>query len=72
MPMMYVLFQLLMIFLKSKLDYCQSVALLFIILVDVGLSITGFGNTLNITYCYWLMLGLSYAVYYSFKSKIAK
>ena len=35
---------------------------LFITLADIGISITGFGNTVNITYCYWLMIGVSYVV----------
>lgn len=36
--------------------------ILFITLADIGISITGFGNTVNITYCYWLMIGISYIV----------
>lgn len=72
LPMMYVLFGLLMIFLRSKPDYNQSLVLLFIMLADIGISVTGFGNTLNITYCYWLLLGLSYAVYYRLKNEIAR
>ncbi len=35
---------------------------LFVTLADIGISVTGFGNTVNITYAYWLMIGVSYVV----------
>lgn len=42
-------------------------AILFIILADIGIFATGFGNTVNITYCYWLMLGISYVVEFALR-----
>lgn len=39
----------------------------FVTLADIGISITGFGNTVNITYCYWLMIGISYIVEFTLR-----
>lgn len=66
-PALYVLFRLLTLFLKSRADGKKPVILLFVIIADIGIAITGFSNTLNITYCYWLMLGLSYSIYFHYK-----
>ena len=63
---------LLLLLLKSKSDGIRSIGLLFCLISNVGIAITGFGNTLNITYCYWLMLRLSFAVYRYRKNEITK
>lgn len=42
--------------------------ILFVTLADIGISITGLGNTVNITYCYWLMLGVSYVIEFGLRS----
>lgn len=44
-------------------------AVLFITLADIGIFVAGFGNTVNITYCYWLMLGVSYVVEYALRER---
>ena len=62
MPMGYVLICLLLRLLKKIDDEKVFYTVLFITLADIGISITGFGNTVNITYCYWLMIGVSYVV----------
>lgn len=30
----------------------------------IGIMASGIGDTINITYCYWVLLGLGYAMYY--------
>lgn len=43
-------------------DEKELYIVLFVTLADIGISVTGFGNTVNITYAYWLMVGVSYVV----------
>lgn len=62
MPMGYVIICFLRRLFKKMEDEKVFYAILFITLADIGISITGFGNTVNITYCYWLMIGVSYVV----------
>ena len=62
LPMGYVIVCFLRRLLKKMEDEKVFYAILFITLADIGISITGFGNTVNITYCYWLMIGVSYVV----------
>lgn len=46
--------------------------ILFVTLADVGISVTGFGNTVNITYAYWLMVGVSYVVELALRRRDAR
>ena len=46
--------------------------ILFVTLADVGISVTGFGNTVNITYAYWLMVGVSYVVELALRKRDAR
>lgn len=62
MPMGYVIICFLRRLFKKIEDEKIFYTILFITLSDIGISITGFGNTVNITYCYWLMIGVSYVV----------
>lgn len=63
---------LLSLLLKSTLEYKKIRTILFLIVSNIGIATTGFGNTLNITYCFWMILGLSYAVYYKYKPMIKR
>lgn len=62
LPMGYVIVCFLRRLFKKIEDEKIFYTVLFITLADIGISITGFGNTVNITYCYWLMIGVSYVV----------
>jgi len=63
-PMLHIIYLLVKIFLKN-IKYEEARDAFFILMLDLGLSLTGCTNTLNITWCYWLMLGLSYAYYFN-------
>ncbi len=43
-------------------DERELYLVLFVLLADIGISVTGLGNTVRITYAYWLMVGVSYVV----------
>ena len=61
-PMGYIVWCFLRRLLRRIDDEREFCDILFIALADIGISVAGFGNTVNITYCFWLMLGISYVV----------
>lgn len=62
LPMGYVLVCLLRRLFRKIEDEKKFYLILFVTLANIGISVTGLGNTVNITYCYWLMIGVSYVV----------
>ncbi len=62
LPMGGALFLLGRRFLQKTESEKEMYTILFVILADIGVFVTGFGNTVNITYAYWLMVGVSYVV----------
>ena len=62
LPMGYILVCFLRRLFQRIEDEKEFYLVLFVTLSDIGISITGLGNTVNITYCYWLMIGVSYVV----------
>jgi hypothetical protein len=40
----------------------QKLPYIMFLISFLGMLITGFSNILNITYCYWILLGLGYAM----------
>ena len=68
-PMGYILVCFLRRLYRKINNKKEFYAILFIILADIGIFATGFGNTVNITYCYWLMLGISYVVEFALRER---
>lgn len=69
LPMGYLMIRLLKRLIKKKEERNEFFTILFITMSDIGISITGFGNILNITYCYWLMIGISFVVEFNLQEK---
>lgn len=69
LPMGYILVCFLRRLYRKIDNEKEFYAILFITLADVGIFATGFGNTVNITYCYWLILGISYVVEYALRER---
>lgn len=68
-PMGYILVCFLRRLYRKMYNEKEFYAILFITLADIGIFATGFGNTVNITYCYWLILGISYVVEYALRER---
>lgn len=69
LPMGYILVCFLRRLYRKIDNEKEFYAILFITLADIGIFATGFGNTVNITYCYWLILGISYVVEYTLRER---
>lgn len=69
LPMGYILVCFLRRLYRKIANEKEFYAILFITLADIGIFVTGFGNTVNITYCYWLILGISYVVEYALRER---
>lgn len=69
LPMGYILVCFLRRLYRKIDNEKEFYAILFITLADIGIFVTGFGNTVNITYCYWLMLGISYVVEFALRER---
>lgn len=67
--MLFILYRFTRKLFDKSLDDRYVYTLLFLGIADVGMTVTGLGNTLNITWCYWLLLGISYVVYVQLPSK---
>lgn len=68
-PMGYILVCFLRRLYRKMYNEKEFYSILFITLADIGIFATGFGNTVNITYCYWLMLGISYVVEFALRER---
>lgn len=62
LPMGYILVCFLRRLFRKIEDEREFYLVLFVTLSDIGISVTGLGNTVNITYCYWLMIGVSFVI----------
>lgn len=61
LPLTYLLFKILQNFKLNKFDY-ESI---FFLISILGICATGFSNMFNVTYCYWILLGIGYAKIYN-------
>lgn len=66
-PPVYLAAGLLRTILRKKLKEEQEKRGIFLLISLVGTLAAGIGDTINITYCYWIILGLGYACLYSLK-----
>lgn len=66
-PPCYLGIGLLLAMLRKKLGDEQEKMGIFLLLALVGTMAAGIGDTINITYCYWIILGLGYAFLYNLK-----
>lgn len=57
-PPIFILWKILSVLYKNRFYF----EYLFLFISLVGILASGFSNTLNITYCYWVLLGLGYAM----------
>ena len=49
---------------KIKSDRTNELKNISFMVSLLGIMVSGIGDTLNVTYCYWLLLGLGYAMYF--------
>lgn len=66
-PPVYLAAGLLRNILRKKLKEEQETRGIFLLIALAGTLAAGIGDTINITYCYWIILGLGYAFLYSLK-----
>lgn len=66
-PPVYLAAGLLKTILQEKLKEEQEKKGIFLLISLAGTLAAGIGDTINTTYCYWIILGLGYAFLYSLK-----
>ena len=67
-PMLFLIYSIL-----KKLKYSDSnnrLPYLIFLISFLGICATGFGDSLSITYCYWILLGLGYSMCYENTDKL--
>ena len=62
MPALYLLFNNVKVLRRPYVDDTSKLACIFFSISFFGILASGIGDTLNITYCYWLLLGIGYAM----------
>ena len=61
-PTIILLIKLRKIIHNDKMCYCKRLMYIFYSISFIAIFMAGFGDGLNITYCYWVLLGLGYAM----------
>lgn len=61
LPLTYLLWKILQNLKLNKFEFGN----IFLLISILGICATGFSNMLNVTYCYWILLGLGYARIYN-------
>ena len=62
LPAMYLLYSVMRIIIYATLPQKERMAYIFFSISFLGILASGIGDTLNITYCYWVLLGIGYAM----------
>ena len=61
-PVIILLRKLLQKISREKDQYESVLLCIFFIISIIGILVAGLSNTINVTYCYWVLLGLGYAM----------
>lgn len=61
-PTIILLFKLNKIIIYNKMAYNEKLIYIFYCISFIAIFMAGIGDGLNITYCYWVLLGLGYAM----------
>ena len=66
-PMLYLIFKItkkIKLCIKEGIDNDKVIIYVAFLISFLGICATGLGDSLDITYCYWILLGLGYAMCY--------
>lgn len=73
-PMLYLIFMIvkkIRLCVKKRMDNDKVITYITFLISFLGICATGLGDSLDITYCYWILLGLGYAMCYEDNKKKA-
>jgi hypothetical protein len=60
MPLLFVLYKLFSKIISNRMADTSSISNCLVVISLTGMALTGFSNNINITYCYWVILGVAY------------